>query len=538
MSAELSRANANLWLQVMVVFSLLFLPLAVLGNWVYRYQIEVAQERLHEEFIRDLETSALIRSRSGESLLRLILADAELLSTHADLRDYINHADSSHLDDLLSELKRFGEVRSLYDQVRLIDREGFEVLRLDLEGGQMLRTHQDELQDKSNRYYVKDGLQLQPGQLLMTFLDLNIEQGQLEWPLKPMIRFVWPIWDDNGVRWGSVVVNFLAQNLLDIYTVTDYPSIRFSLSDQNGNWLAAPEPEESFGNFVGDRSEYSLAQRFPEAAELFSDPSVSLATTSEGIFLRRQIDPFQLSFLAVPGHQVNLVPSGDPLPEPYYWNLIGWVPQAEITAKMQPLLNGFQRDALVSTALVFLATLAVAFLTVQRREGLRLIRYLARYDELTSLPNRHVVEEHLDYAAKRVARNHKQVAGLFIDLDGFKAVNDRHGHNAGDTLLAVIASRLRAVCRESELVARLGGDEFFILVEDVDDFDGLKGLANRLISAVSQPVIVNSAEVVVGCSIGIAVYPEHTDKIHNLISVSDTAMYRAKQQGKGQVVFA
>jgi len=168
-----------------------------------------------------------------------------------------------------------------------------------------------------------------------------------------------------------------------------------------------------------------------------------------------------------------------------------------------------------------------------------LLGNLARHDSLTGLANRRGFEERLrTLLAERDAGGMSQAALLFLDLDGFKEINDTHGHAAGDRLLCTIAGRLEALVRRSDLVARLGGDEFAILLVDAGDRDAIAALAGRLLESIRLPVQIDGAACLVSASIGIGVYPSDAPDPRALMARADAAMYRVKEAGKNGFRFA
>jgi diguanylate cyclase (GGDEF)-like protein len=156
---------------------------------------------------------------------------------------------------------------------------------------------------------------------------------------------------------------------------------------------------------------------------------------------------------------------------------------------------------------------------------------LARHDSLTDLPNRTLFLDRVEHAVARSRRQEMSIAVLFLDLDGFKAVNDRFGHAAGDDLLNTVAKRLLGCVREGDSVARLGGDEFAVLLEDVGRPEDVELLARRLLSALRSEIVIAGHDVVVGTSIGVALAAP-TDDAAGLLRNADMAMYRAKALGK------
>jgi diguanylate cyclase (GGDEF)-like protein len=177
---------------------------------------------------------------------------------------------------------------------------------------------------------------------------------------------------------------------------------------------------------------------------------------------------------------------------------------------------------------------AVALATAERDHAL--FRQ-ANFDSLTGLPNR---PHFMDLFAREIARAERQetlLALLFVDLDGFSQVNDALGHSAGDELLMHAADRLRACLRKADVVARLGGDEFTVLVPDVREPGDVAIVAQHLIEVLSQPFTVSGTQTFVAASVGTAVFPTDGTSTAELLRNADTAMYRAKEQGRGTHVF-
>ena len=162
---------------------------------------------------------------------------------------------------------------------------------------------------------------------------------------------------------------------------------------------------------------------------------------------------------------------------------------------------------------------------------------LARYDALTGLPNRLLLRERFQASSRAAAKADTRLAVHFIDLDGFKAVNDGHGHPAGDEVLRQVARRLEETVRSNDTVARLGGDEFIVLQTDVTHGDEAEMLARRIIRNLSAPYEVGGQSMRIAASVGIAMTPEYGFDLEQLLACADAALYRSKVAGKGRLNF-
>ena len=167
------------------------------------------------------------------------------------------------------------------------------------------------------------------------------------------------------------------------------------------------------------------------------------------------------------------------------------------------------------------------------------ITNLAHHDSLTGLPNRILFYDRLNQAIARARRDKASIVVLYLDLDGFKLINDAFGHDAGDTLLRESAKRIIECVRDSDTVARLGGDEFTVILGNMHTTTISKDrVAKKIVDAISRPFMINGKNCSVSVSIGITIYPEHGETAEQLVKIADAAMYLAKHSGKNCFRFA
>jgi len=159
---------------------------------------------------------------------------------------------------------------------------------------------------------------------------------------------------------------------------------------------------------------------------------------------------------------------------------------------------------------------------------------LARTDPLTGLANRSGFNQRIGAALSRARRQDRHLAVMFLDLDGFKAVNDQYGHGAGDELLKIVGTRLSAVVRDYDAVARLGGDEFALLIEDIGDDCDPGEFAERIVNALAEPMLLGDVGHTLTASMGVAIFPDSGLSAEQLLAAADQAMYVAKRRGRNR----
>ena len=182
--------------------------------------------------------------------------------------------------------------------------------------------------------------------------------------------------------------------------------------------------------------------------------------------------------------------------------------------------NEFQKGVL------FTASKLISLILIREKED-QTLYHSAHYDALTNLANRTLFKIRFEHAVARANRNQTPLAIFFMDLDGFKAINDQHGHDVGDKILVKVSNRLSNCIRREDSLARFGGDEFVLLVEDSED--ELETIANKIVKSCREPIIIDEGVFSAELSIGISRYPEHGLIAKDLIRNADIAMYQSKQ---------
>ena len=360
----------------LLAFLRLFLPLAVLFSgaaWLV-----VSTE--HETEVERLKTRELLHVGRGATIVdRNLLAnfrDLKLLAGDQQLWDFIAQPSDAAQAALARHLTNFLLAKPVYDQVRFIDRDGQERLRINLVDGQALMVPADRLQNKSDRYYFTDTMKLAAGEIFLSPLDLNSERGQVERPFKPMLRFATPILGPKGDKAGIVILNYLGGDLINQFRrgVGDGAD-HVSLVNSDGYWLSASNAQDEWG-FMLNRPELSMAVRHPLVWPQISGKARGQFIDASGLWSFVAVDP--LTVLA-PLDNLRLGPrelvGGE---SRYNWYVVSHVPAAEleVASDYSPARVG----SAVIALLLFIALGIVRFQQLAAREAQNNSRFKAYFD--------------------------------------------------------------------------------------------------------------------------------------------------------------
>jgi diguanylate cyclase (GGDEF)-like protein/PAS domain S-box-containing protein len=185
----------------------------------------------------------------------------------------------------------------------------------------------------------------------------------------------------------------------------------------------------------------------------------------------------------------------------------------------------------------FMGVLGIGRDITERKMSEKKIEHMAHHDSLTGLPNRVLIKDRAEQIMVHAKRLNAKAAFLFIDLDGFKSINDTLGHSVGDSMLKSVASRLKACIRESDTISRQGGDEFLLILSGIQKANVISTIAEKILAELEKSFEIDSHSLSLSGSIGIALYPDHGETFETLLQSADTAMYKAKELGKNSYHF-
>ncbi len=257
------------------------------------YGLEI---RTRSKSIRERETYVISLKRGAiEDRFKMIISDLMILSLHVDPAKLLDASDDDRAlarQYLAGEFLTFSRFTRRFDQIRFLDESGMEIVRVNYNDGKPDIVPEVGLQSKAQRYYFLDSFNLGPRQVFVSPLDLNIEHGQIEQPLKPMIRFGLPIFDKQGKKRGVVVLNYLASELLRAFNdaTLGSPSLAMLLNPK-GYWLCSPTSEDEWGFMDSDHLNRCFGSDFPEAWRKISEEESGQFQNADGLFTFTTVHP-------------------------------------------------------------------------------------------------------------------------------------------------------------------------------------------------------------------------------------------------------
>ena len=527
----------NILPQHFIKSSITFLFVLSVIMWaVYSFQSSSSLNELKQN-----ETTKVLLGRN--SIFKDLTNNQSDLMFLSDLMDVRHLAEATRLangnalfpfDHVALEYMQFAKRKGTYDQIRFLDTKGNEIIRINFEHGQPVKVARGQLQNKSDRYYFLDTIRLNRGEVYISPFDLNIENGAIESPLKPMLRFATPTFGADGEKTGIVCINYLGAQLIQNFqrTAGDPANAPFLLNS-DGYWLSSRDPAQEWGFMYPDRKELTFAKTHPAAWEIISREFTGQFANAAGLFTFATITPFGSGLSSSSGSYDPAQPSqrffGS---EKYQWKIVSRIEPETLGHLTQELKLVF---ALVWVFLALFGVLVCFFYAQNialRREYNARLEKMATHDALTGLPNRNQFSERLMHNLAHAKRYNHKLCVLFMDLDGFKQVNDTYGHGVGDELLVESAKRIKQSIREIDTVARVGGDEFTVILAEIHELQEVQPVIQRIMEAVSQPFRFNDIVCHVGVSIGQAIFPDDGTDMETLLVKADHAMYKVKKDRK------
>ncbi len=280
---------------IWVRFLVLVLPLAMVGGAVLGLVfLQYQQAKLEITKEREKALVWLARENVGNHL-KVHLNELVIQASQQELREFLSTGDEKDRRDLVREYIIFAEQTKSFDQVRVLDLRGRELLRINYADGRAWSVPRQQLQDKSSRYYFKESIKLRQGQIYISPFDLNKEHGRIEIPLKPMIRLATPVFDKQGRKRGVFILNFLGQKLLDVLkAVSRHEGGHLMLLNSRGYWLFGTRAQDLWGFMYPERKDRTFGKLYPRVWQRIRFSSSGQIRTGQGLFTYGTIHPRHL----------------------------------------------------------------------------------------------------------------------------------------------------------------------------------------------------------------------------------------------------
>jgi signal transduction histidine kinase len=357
-------------------FLIIFLPLAALMGTATTaiHSADIKSEMIIVENDAHHTVNLLLEVIADD--FDLIVADLMILSETNALQTVLERENIPHRHDLAKEFLSFSKRKEIYDQIRFLDEGGMEVVRVNFDDGQPIIVPEDQLQLKRDRYYFKDTFQLEAGQVFVSPLDLNIEHGQIEQPLKPMIRFGTPVFDNQGQKRGIVLLNYFGAELIHQIERSSSGDLgQIMLLNCDGFWLTGgPKAQDEWGFMYQDRNDRTFEKTFPQAWQSIYHAESGQFRHADGLFTFATVYPLLETWKSSTGSGKAFEPSKAPLgSREYFWKVVLFASQDVLDARTRGswsrflLLNAGLTAALLGVSLF----LARAIVNRKQAEGQR-----------------------------------------------------------------------------------------------------------------------------------------------------------------------
>jgi diguanylate cyclase (GGDEF)-like protein len=524
--------------KAMTLFLISFLAIGALlaGSVALLYQAEI---NTFLSKLKEQERHTIGRQKTaigGE--FDAIVSDLLFLSVQNELQLYLEMRNTPAIKAIQTEYMSMSAVKRVYDQIRYLDAEGMEKVRVNFAKGKPVTVPEERLQNKFRRYYFTDTYELGEAEVFVSPLDLNVERGKVEKPPKPMIRFGTPVFDKYKNKRGVVLLNYLAVNLLDLIEAerTDTQGTNM-LVNSDGYWLLHPEKRKEWGFMFKERAKVSLDEDYPAEWSTILALRNGQVQTENGLFTFATIYPLQEGYRSSSGSGEAYKPSVKDLdPSEYFWVLVSHISSDVMKGYTRKVMRQLFMIGAGLFILISFASWQLVLAATRRRIYQAQLVHMATTDPLTGLPNRKLFFDRLEEFIAHVTRHGRRLCLLYIDLDDFKHVNDSMGHSAGDELLIKVGDVLKKNLRKADIIARLGGDEFAIILTEIIKMEDARLVSEKVVAALSQPFKLEAGTVRIGASVGAAIYPDHEESTNALIKHADACMYKAKEKGKNTCV--
>lgn len=521
--------------RLVLIFLSLILIFATISSLVYYIERNNIKEEALITSVGDIDlfnmsfTDKISVINTDVFILKDIVELQNVLELNALNTDFVTEEDRINTEN---EFLIWLDRKNIYDQARIIDNTGQEILRVNYNQGEPEIVAVESLQNKATRYYFEDSIVLDENEMYISKLDLNVENGAIETidgVTKPMIRFATPIFDDTGTKLGVIVLNYLASDILNsLYRFESSAYADIEMINEDGYFLFSDYDERLWGFMYDDKADelYSKYHDF----DLFENTT---ETTQQNDYKGYSYTSVEVTAETL-SNETSLLLDSD-------IDVVLGVDDFIIVSSID--IGHIEGIMNLNQLLIYIASIVLILILILSRlldelfynkeEKLRIAEYSANHDFLTNIPNRAYIHNLIGY---KITRQHG-FSLLYIDFDGFKQINDEFGHSIGDEALKAGVKRIKESIRLDDVVARLGGDEFLVVLNNLVNKETVARVCKTLLDNFNETFDLNGNICKMGLSIGVSIHPKDSVNSDDLIDNADTAMYEIKNEGKNNYKF-
>ena len=299
-----------------------------------------------------------------------VIADLTIQSSHHELKQFLSGRNQGFIDPFGVEIKVLSEAKSDYDQIRLIDKSGKELVRVNYNDGNPSLVDEENLQDKSDRPYFKETMRLEKGRFYLSDFDLNVEHGEIEIPFKPVIRLAAPLFDNYGEKAGIMIINYLTDTIFDFIRnqLLDHHGY-LMLVNMDGYWIVGMDPEDEWGFLLKDRSEKKFSVRFQNSWEIIKQSNGGQFRNDKGLFTYQTLSPTSPGSVDRSGKPLDEMIVFDEGAQYKSWKLISFIPSESLGAGLAALKQKLILAYAFSALFLLLGSRVFANLLTNRKEA-------------------------------------------------------------------------------------------------------------------------------------------------------------------------
>ena len=437
--------------------------------------------------------------------------------------------DSGSYDTVADIWQSFSDKKQIYDQIRYIDAAGDERIRINYDPNGAVIVEQQDLQNKKDRYYFTDSTKLDKGQIYISKLDLNIENGEIEQPIKPMIRLATPVISETGEHLGIVIVNYYAKTMIDKFdSIAEASTDVVYLLNEDGYWLSNNDDESFEWAFMyDDKQDIRLGSIYPQEWQQIKSSNNGSISSNNGIFTYTEVTIANDDNGNLVTGEGSWIVLSYISPEVAYDNAL-------ITSFWQNFVYILKEEPATYIAVLLISAMSAVIVAMRKRMDDR-TRFFSEYDVMTKVFNRRAGMRLLEKIYKEAQRKSEPLSICFIDVNGLKEVNDNLGHEAGDELLRLVVETVKKSIRKTDILTRIGGDEFLLILPAID-MAIAEAAWQRINRALAEVNAADERDYLISVSHGIEQFRFTADeKIDEVINAADALMYQEKSEIKKEL---